>query len=387
MNDCPLSLLRALINCESITPKSAGALDIIGGMLNDAGFVVEKMPSGEVDNLWAYYKSEKGGDDAMPKLLFAGHVDVVPPGDIDKWQSHPFAAEERDGYLFGRGAADMKSGVAAMVIAALRAAAGGYANGLALLLTSDEEGAATEGTAYVVKKLQERGVMIKRCIIGEPTCERYFGDIIKTGRRGSLTAEITIRGVQCHLAYPHRGENPIPSMLSALTQCQERFDNFADGDNQFPPTSFQIARIQSGIADNVIPPKARAVINFRYAPKTAHTKLQSATEEILQKHAPDKWQCQWHHGAKPFFTNKDAPLISALQTIIQKTAAIEKPPKTSTAGGTSDGRFLHEICEELAEFGVINTTIHKINESVKTKDIHLLTDIYTRAAQHFLAKT
>ncbi|MGI9337413.1 MAG: M20/M25/M40 family metallo-hydrolase, partial [Gammaproteobacteria bacterium] len=234
MNDSPTDLLRALINCKSVTPKQAGALDILQHKLAAAGFAVERMPSGEVDNLWAHYKNGDDGGD-MPKLLFAGHVDVVPPGDIDKWQSAPFIAEERDGFIYGRGAADMKSAVAAMTIAAMRAAAGGYAGGLALLFTSDEEGAATQGTAHVVRKLQERGIRIKRCIVGEPTCEHYFGDTIKTGRRGSLSADINISGIQCHAAYPHRGDNPIPMLIAALAECQKQLAAFADGGGQFPP--------------------------------------------------------------------------------------------------------------------------------------------------------
>ena len=342
-----------------------------------AGFEVERMPRGEVDNLWAQF-----GD--VPKLLFAGHVDVVPPGDVNQWQSDPFCAVECDGFIVGRGAADMKSGVAAMTAAALRAVANDYADGLALLFTSDEEGAALDGTAHVVRQLQKRGVRIKRCIVGEPTCEKHFGDRIKTGRRGSLTADITITGVQCHAAYPQRGKNPIPILNAVLAECIEAFGSFADGGGQFQPTTFQIVKLQSGIADNVIPPMARAVVNFRYAPQTTAEQLQNSMQRILQNHAPEKWQCQWQHSAAPFVTAEDAPLIKALAKIINDIAAPPQMPQTSTGGGTSDGRFLRHICDELAEFGPLNTSIHEVNEKVKSADVRLLTDIYTATAKHFL---
>ena len=379
-NKSSLQLLRELIACKSVTPQQAGALDLLQGKLAAAGFSVERMPSGEVDNLWAQY-----GD--TPRLLFAGHVDVVPPGDLSKWQTDPFVAEERDGFIHGRGAVDMKSGVAAMTVAALRAAEEQCAEGLALLFTSDEEGDATEGTAHVVRELQKRKVQIDRCIVGEPTCENNFGDYIKTGRRGSLSADITITGKQAHAAYPHRGENPVPPLMCALIEAGKNFNSESSkhAGGQFPPTTFQIVKLQSGVAENVIPPQARATINFRYAPDDAPAQLQKTIEETLQKHAPQKWQCQWRHGAVPFVTDKNAPLITELKKIITAVASPPSPPQTSTGGGSSDGRFLREICAELAEFGPINAGIHEVNEKVQAAHIPQLTEIYFRLARHFLA--
>ncbi len=388
----PVELLRKLIRCESITPQQAGALDLLQEILSSAGFATERMPSGEVDNLWALC-GEK------PHLIFAGHVDVVPPGDLSQWQSPPFEPSLRGGFLYGRGAADMKSGVAAMTAAAVRAAKENRANGLALLFTSDEEGPAKEGTAHVVRVLKERGIKAQRCIVGEPTCENEFGDAIKIARRGSLSASITVAGKQAHAAYPHRGENPVPAFISALNELCETFgiNEKAPADNgnaagknktpEFPPRTFQIVKLQSGVAENVIPPFARATINFRYPPGDSTQTIIAETEKALQKTAAGKYKCEWRNTAVPFSTDPSAPLVKALRETIMEVAKPKTPPRASAGGGASDGRFLREICKELAEFGVMNEGIHEPNERVRPQDVAMLAEIYHQITRRFLPPT
>ena len=376
MNE-PVALLKRLIACPSLTPEQAGALDVAQDILTAAGFSVQRLPMGEVDNLWAT-------DGAPPRLVFAGHIDVVPPGDMAAWQSDPFVATERDGFIYGRGAADMKSGVAAMLCAAVRIRQKGGA-GVALLLTSDEEGAALHGTQHVVKWWQQNsGGIIDYGIVGEPTCESVFGDAIKIGRRGSLTATITAHGRQTHAAYPHRGDNPNHRLLPALSEMLRRWPPVADSGGDFPPTSLQVVELQSGVgAHNVIPATAAAVINFRYAPTDDAAILRQEVESCLRL-ADGEWEYEWQHGAVPFLTAADGELASALQKSISQCTA--QRAKFSTGGGTSDGRFLRAICRELVEFGPLNETIHAPNERVSIEEVKLLTDIYEDTARRLLQK-
>ena len=371
------ALLKQLIGCRSITPAHGGALDLAQSLLTEAGFAARRLPAGEVDNLWA-------ADSEQPRLIFAGHVDVVPPGDLENWDSDPFAAVERDGFIYGRGAADMKSGVAAMLMAARRLRRRGV-SGIAVLLTADEEGAAVHGTRHVVEWWQNNGGgRVPFVIVGEPTCEKTFGDTIKIGRRGSLTARITVRGRQTHVAYPNKGDNPIPRLLAVLDDLLGEFPPAvaatADG---FPPTVAQAVAVSSGgDANNVIPAAALATVNFRYAPPEDEHTLRRATEACLRRTAP-QWQCEWTHGAQPFMTGADGVLVRTLQHSIAAVCGVTAG--YSAAGGTSDGRFLRTMCDELAEFGVVNETMHAVNERVAADSVRMLAEIYERTAHKLLS--
>ena len=371
----PAALLKQLINCKSVTPEQGGALDLAEAVLCGAGFSARRLPAGGVDNLWA-------ADDKPPRLLFAGHVDVVPPGDLDLWESPPFCAEERGGFIYGRGAADMKSGVAALLCAACNLRRNGF-SGIAVLLTSDEEGEALFGTRHAVEWLRQNGgATIAYGVLGEPTCGTVFGDAIKIGRRGSLTARVAVRGKQTHAAYPTPDGNPIHPLCAALPEILRR--TAPGGENpDFPPTGAQIVMLNSGVADNVIPAAAHATVNFRYAPPDSPAELRRVVEECLQNAAPGKWECQWIHGAEPFLTRRDGALVGALQDAI--FAVCGRRAELSTAGGTSDGRFLREICGEIAEFGVVNDTMHAPNERAETESVRKLAKIYELAAQKLLA--
>ena len=399
MNDMPrdtedsVALLKQLINCRSITPQHDGALDLAQMCLNDAGYRVQRLPAGDVDNLWA-------ADNHSPRLLFAGHVDVVPPGDLALWRGNPFVAEERDGFVYGRGAADMKSGVAAMICAAVNLRRRGV-GGIAVLLTSDEEGAALHGTRHVVEWRQKNcAAAIPFAIVGEPTCEHAFGDTVKIGRRGSLTAHISVCGQQTHVAYPQNGDNPIPRLLTALQTILQQTaaidhsaavnadKNFYQTDtasgaaDAFPPLGVQIVMLKSGVADNVIPATAQATINFRYAPRHEIVRLRHITETCLQQAAATQWKCEWRHGAEPFITAADSELVRALQNSIMTVCG--RRATLSTGGGTSDGRFLRAICRQLAEFGTLNETMHAPNERVSCDSVRMLTDIYEKTASQLL---
>ena len=373
------ALLKQLINCKSITPEQGGALDLAEEFLSAAGFSAQRLPAGGVDNLWA-------ADCDSPVLLFAGHVDVVPPGDLALWKTPPFSARESGGFIYGRGAADMKSGVAAMLCAARNLQKSG-ARGVAVLLTSDEEGAAIYGTRHVAAMRQKNGcAKIPYGILGEPTCTAEFGDAIKIGRRGSLTARITVRGKQAHAAYPHQGDNPIHRLCAAVSEILRCAAEMAKTGKKsdFPPLGAQAVMLKSGIADNVIPAAAEATVNFRYAPSDSPELLRRTTEKCLQNAAPEKWECEWIHGAEPFLTRKDGALVGALQDAI--FAVCGRRAELSTGGGTSDGRFLREICGEIAEFGVVNDTMHAPNERAESESVQKLAEIYEFAAQKLLAQ-
>ena len=314
-------------------------------------------------------------------MVFAGHTDVVPTGPLDAWHSHPFEPTERDGMLFGRGAADMKSSLAAFVTAieAFVAAHPDHAGSIALLLTSDEEGDATHGTTLVVETLKARGETLDYCIVGEPTSSATLGDTIKNGRRGSLSGKLTVKGVQGHIAYPQLAKNPIHLAAPALAElAAEVWDA---GNEYFPPTSWQMSNIKAGTgATNVIPGTLEVMFNFRFA--TVHTAeaLKARVHAILDRHGLD-YDLAWTLGGKPFLTPRGT-LVAALEGAIRDTLAIT--PELSTTGGTSDGRFIAEICPQVAEFGPVNATIHKLNECIAVDAVEPLSAIYRRTLENLL---
>jgi succinyl-diaminopimelate desuccinylase len=363
-----LRLARELIACRSITPADGGSLSLLVSRLSAAGFRCERLDRGPVGNLWARHGS------AGPLVCLAGHVDVVPPGPVDEWTSDPFTPTERDGFLYGRGAADMKASVAAMVTAAERAARAADGRGsIAILLTSDEEGDAVDGTAAVVSTLRARGETIDACIIGEPTSSERFGDTIKNGRRGSLNGRLRIRGQQCHIAYPERGRNPIHDAAPALNALVSA--EWDRGNEYFQPTSFQISNIHAGAgASNVIPGTLEAWFNFRFSPASSASVLQARVRQILDGHHV-AYDLEWTLIGEPFLTPR-GPLVEALATSVQSIAGVQ--PALSTSGGTSDGRFLAGLAREVIEFGPLNDSIHKIDERVRIADLEPLSAIYER---------
>jgi succinyl-diaminopimelate desuccinylase len=371
VHDSTLSLARDLIGCRSVTPADGGAIDLVARRLAGAGFTCARMDRGGVANLWA----RRGH--AQPLVCFAGHVDVVPPGPLDRWTSDPFVAVERDGYLYGRGAADMKTAVAAMVTAVERLAQrlGPDRGSLAMLLTSDEEGDAIDGTAAVVDALGRRGERIDSCILGEPTSTQEFGDTMKNGRRGSLNGALRVLGVQCHIAYPERGRNPIHDALPALAELAAiEWDR---GNEYFQPTSFQISNVGAGTgANNVIPGELTALFNFRFAPVSTRDDLQARVHAVLDAHRV-QYELAWSLTGEPFMTTR-GQLTDALGRAVNE--ATGRVAELSTSGGTSDGRFLAGIAREVVEFGPLNDTIHKIDERIRIADVAPLSAIYERAA-------
>ncbi len=362
-----LALSQALIRRPSITPDDAGCQTLLADRLAGIGFKIQHLRFGEVDNMWAL----RGRDG--PLFAFAGHTDVVPTGPEDAWRCPPFAAELHDGILYGRGAADMKSSLAAMVTACERfvAACPAHAGRIALLLTSDEEGPAVNGTRRVVEWLAARGIQIDWCMIGEPSAERRVGDTIKNGRRGSLTARITVHGVQGHVAYPQRASNPIHRVLPALQAlCETRWD---EGNAFFQPTSFQIAGIDAGLsADNVIPGSLQLVCNWRFSTETDEASLRARTEALLSQHRL-RFNADWHCSGMPFLTDAGALLQAAIAAVEQVTGA---PPQVTTGGGTSDGRFIAPTGSEVVELGPVNRSIHQIDEHVDVAELDILSAIY-----------
>jgi succinyl-diaminopimelate desuccinylase len=363
-----LQLAKDLIACRSVTPADGGALALIASRLSAAGFTCERLDRGAVGNLWARHGS------SAPVICLAGHVDVVPPGPLEQWTSDPFIPTERDGLLYGRGAADMKAGVAAMVTAAERVASGARERGsLAILLTSDEEGDAVDGTATVVSTLTARGETIDACIIGEPTSTERFGDTIKNGRRGSLNGKLRVHGQQCHIAYPERGRNPIHDAARVLSELVSvEWDR---GNEYFQPTSFQISNVHAGTgASNIIPGTVDVAFNFRFSPESSASALQARMRDILDGHRLHG-DVEWTLIGEPFLTPRGA-LVDALTAAVKSIAGIE--PSLSTTGGTSDGRFLVHLAREVVEFGPLNDSIHKIDEHVRLADLEPLSVIYER---------
>ncbi len=364
-----LDLAAQLIARPSLTPDDAGCLDLVAARLSAVGFTCERLDRGRVGNLWA----RRGA--AGPLFAFAGHVDVVSPGPRDQWTSEPFTPVVRDGSLFGRGAADMKGSVAAMVVALEQWAATHQAStgSAALLLTSDEEGDAVDGTAAAVEALATRGVTIDACVVGEPTSVSALGDTVKVGRRGSLNGVLTVRGAQCHIAYPELGLNAVHAALPALAElAATRWD---EGTETFSPTSFQISNVTAGTgAVNVVPGSCEVAFNFRFSPASAPEGLQARVVELLTRHGVVH-DIRWTLSARPFSTPAGA-LVETLSTCVREVTGLT--PALSTTGGTSDGRFLASIARELVEFGPVNRSMHAIDEHVRVDDLGRLATVFGR---------
>jgi succinyl-diaminopimelate desuccinylase len=380
--DATLLLLEQLIARASVTPDDAGCQALIAQRLEAAGFACEHLPfgpdDGRVANLWAGRPAPHPG----PTLVLAGHTDVVPTGPLAQWRSAPFVPTYRDGQLYGRGTADMKTSLAAMVVAAEEFAAAhpDHAGRLAFLLTSDEEGPSVDGTVRVVDTLAARGERLDCCIVGEPTCVSTLGDMIKNGRRGSLSARLTVVGVQGHVAYPHLARNPI--LVAAPAIAELAATEWDAGNEHFPPTSFQISNLHAGTgATNVIPGEAVIDLNFRFSTESTPESLQARVLEILRRHGVEH-RVTWTLGGSPFLT-RAGTLSAALTRSIQDETGIE--PELSTTGGTSDGRFISRICPQVVEFGPVNATIHKIDEHVAVDAVALLKNIYRRTMERLLA--
>ncbi len=372
-----LELAIDLIKRRSVTPEDEGCQALMMERLSAAGFHCEALRFGEVDNFWAV----RG--DSGPLLCFAGHTDVVPTGPEGQWQSPPFEPEISDGMLRGRGAADMKGSLAAMVTACERFAAThpDHNGRIAFLITSDEEGPAKNGTVKVVEWLEARNEKIDWCVVGEPSSTTRVGDVIKNGRRGSLGAVMTVRGVQGHVAYPHLAKNPIHLAAPALAElAAEQWD---EGNDFFPATSFQISNINGGTgATNVIPGELQVVFNFRFSTELTAEILQQRTEAILDKHELD-YHIDWQLSGQPFLT-AEGPLVEAAQQAIRRVTG--EDTELSTAGGTSDGRFIAPTGAQVVELGPVNATIHKVDECVKAEDLNLLSQMYETMMEQLLAK-
>lgn len=362
-----LSLLKQLIACPSITPVDAGCQDIISDRLKAAGFTIEFMHFGEVTNLWARHGT------IGPLFVFAGHTDVVPPGPLSHWDSDPFTPVERSEFLYGRGAADMKSGLAAMIVAAENFIRNNpnKPGSIAFLITSDEEGASVNGTKKVVNELINRNEIIDYCIVGEANSNHVLGDQIRIGRRGSLNGKLTLFGKQGHVAYPDMAENPIHLLAPVLRDLTNK--KWDKGNKYFPPTSFQISNIHAGTgATNVIPGVLEIVFNFRFSTAVTIPDLQNHIIKILEKYKLN-FELQWDHSGDPFLTKRGKLLAATVQTIKELTGL---DPVLSTSGGTSDGRFIAPTGAEVIEVGPCNASIHQVNEHVRIADLDKLTDIY-----------
>lgn len=374
--DETVALARRLIACRSVTPADDGCIERIAARLAVSGFRCERIDRGNVRNLWARHGQ------GAPLVCLAGHVDVVPPGPVERWTSDPFVATERDGFLYGRGASDMKGSVAAMVTAAERfvSARPDHAGSIALLLTSDEEGAAIDGTVAVVDALQGRGETIDACIVGEPTSTKRLGDTVKNGRRGSLNGTLLVKGTECHIAYPERGRNPIHVALSALAELVAvRWDR---GNEHFPPTSFQISSVHAGTGTvNVIPGSLEVLFNVRFSPESTVDGIKALVHATLDRHGVE-YDLAWSLAGAPFMTGRGR-LVEALGRAIADVT--ELTPALSTSGGTSDGRFIARIAREVVEFGPVAESMHGVDERVRIGDLGPLSAIYERTVEALLA--
>ncbi len=372
-----LDLAKALIAQPSVTPKDHFCQKLLKTILEPIGFQCETITSNGVTNLWAKHKNQH------PLIILAGHTDVVPPGPLDKWTCDPFIPTERDGRLYGRGASDMKVPLAAMIMAAKEFihTYPHYPGSIAFLITSDEEGPATDGTALVCQILKERGEKPDYCLVGEPSSIKKQGDMIKNGRRGSLLGKLIIKGIQGHIAYPDIAKNPIHLALPALTElAQEKWDG---GNAYYDPTSWQISNIHAGTgAFNVIPGQIAIDFNFRFSTENTVESLQKRVHAILDKHALE-YDLKWTVSGLPFFTPKGTLCKALSQAILTETGIT---PQLSTSGGTSDGRFIAQICPQVAEFGPLNTTIHQIDENIPIADIEPLKNIYKRTLENLFLK-
>lgn len=365
-----LELVKRLVACRSLTPDDGGCLDLVASRLTRAGFRAERIDRRRVRNLWARHGT------TVPLVCLAGHVDVVPPGPVDRWTSDPFTPVERDGHLYGRGVADMKTGVAALVTAAERfvSAHPDHRGSIAILLTSDEEGDAVDGTAAVVDVLRSRGETIDACILGEPTSSAHLGDTMRNGRRGSLHGVLTVKGVQGHVGYPAQARNPIHMAMAPLAELAAT--QWDQGDEYFAPSSFQVSNLHAGTgAANVIPGTLEAVFNFRFSPASPADTLKSRVHAILDRHGVE-YDLEWTLSSLPFIAPR-GQLLEMMSAAVYGVTGMT--PELSTGGGTSDGRFLIDISKELVEFGPVNASIHAVDEHVRVADIEPLSAIYERA--------
>jgi len=371
----PLELAKQLIARRSVTPDDAGCLDVLGGHLERMGFTCERIRGNGVENLWA----RRGK--ARPLMCFAGHTDVVPTGPLERWRTDPFTPTIRDGVLYGRGAADMKSSLAAFIaaIAGFVAEHPDHGGSIALLLTSDEEGPATDGTVRVIEALRGRGEQLDYCIIGEPTSVNRLGDMIKNGRRGSLSGTLTVKGVQGHVAYPHLAKNPVLELAPALAELAGiEWDR---GNEYFPPTTWQVSNVHAGTgATNIIPGEAQVQFNFRFSTASTLESLQTRLVNVLDRHGLE-YDLEWVYGGRPFVTKK-GDLVEAVARAIKSVTGVDT--ELSTTGGTSDGRFIADICPQVVEFGPTNATVHKVNECIPVEHVEPLAKIYQQILVNLL---
>ena len=375
LSDPTIALLCDLIQRRSITPDDAGCQDLLRARLEAVGFSCETLQFNDVTNLWA-----RRGTDG-PVLCFAGHTDVVPPGDETKWSSEPFEPTFRDGMIYARGAADMKSGLAAMVVAVeeFLAAHPDHPGSLAFLITSDEEGRARDGTLQVMNTLSGRGEHIDWCVLGEPSSQRELGDIVRIGRRGSLSGILTVKGVQGHVAYPQLADNPIRRFAPVLAELHGI--HWDDGNEFFPPTSFQVVDLRAGVgAPNVTPGELSARFNFRYSTEWTHETLQARVEAVFDAHDID-YELRWHLSGEPFLT-QPGRLINTVHDCVSEITG--RAPELSTGGGTSDGRFISPAGVDVVELGPVNASIHKVDEHVSVADVTTLTAMYRRIMERML---
>ena len=370
-----IDLLCELVKRESVTPDDAGCQGLLIERLQAMGFECETLQFGDVTNLWA-----RRGTTA-PVLCFAGHTDVVPPGDSTQWSSNPFQPTVKDGVMYGRGTADMKSGLASIIVAIenfLQVNAK-HKGSIALLITSDEEGRARDGTLKVMETLSKRGESIDWCVIGEPSSQDALGDLIRIGRRGSLSGMLKVMGTQGHVAYPHLADNPIRRFAPVLSELHNI--EWDQGNEHFPPSSFQVVDIKSGVgAPNVTPAELSARFNFRYSTVWNHESLKKRVHEVFDAHDID-YELNWHLSGEPFLTKPGRLIDAAVQAVTESTG---KEPLLSTGGGTSDGRFISPAGVDVVELGPVNASIHKIDEHVRIADVIQLTGIYTRILQLLL---
>lgn len=371
-----LELTQALLSRASVSPADGGCQELMAARLHAIGFEVERMPFGPVENFWA-----KRGTSG-PLFCFAGHTDVVPTGPLGDWHSDPFVPAIRDGLLYGRGAADMKSGLAAMITATEQFVTRHprHRGTLAFLVTSDEEGPSVDGTRRVVEVLKQRGEHIDWCLVGEPASEIRLGDTIKIGRRGSLSGRLTVHGVQGHVAYPHKADNPVHALAPALAELTAR--SWDQGNQHFQPTTFQVSNIAAGTgAPNVIPGEIKARFNIRFCTEQTVDSLQATVEELLRRHKVN-FSLDWFISGYPFLT-APGELSAAASRAVHEELGIT--PQLSTGGGTSDGRFIAPMGAQVIELGVPNETIHKVNECVRVVDIERLHCVYARILESLLA--
>jgi len=372
-----IALLTDLIKRQSVTPNDAGCQDVLMQRLSAIGFECEKMPFADVVNFWAR-RGTSG-----PVLCFAGHTDVVPPGNLDDWSSDPFEPVVRDDTIVGRGSADMKSGLAAMIVALedFVAANPDHVGSLAMLITSDEEGRARDGTLKVVEALTQRDEKIDWCVIGEPSSEKQLGDIVRIGRRGSLSAMLTVKGIQGHVAYPQLADNPIRRFAPILAELHDV--EWDQGNEYFPPTSFQVVNVDAGVgAPNVTPAELTARFNFRYSTVWDHESLQQHVHEIFDAHDID-YELDWHLSGEPFLTEAGELIDAVSQAVQEETGVL---PELSTGGGTSDGRFIAPAGVDVVEIGPVNASIHKVDEHVRIKDVIALGGMYRRIMELLLTR-